>query len=66
MKNVMNYYGVEIDFDVAVMMMDDEIREEVHADLAPCTDQEFFNEYCKRHEEKYGEEFVLDTENPCY
>lgn len=66
MKNVMNCYGVEIDFDVAVMMMDDEIREEVHADLAPCTDQEFFNEYCKRHEVKYGEEFVLDTENPCY
>lgn len=48
-----------IPFQAAVMLMDDEIREEVHADLAPCTDQEFFDEYCKRHLEKYGIEFVI-------
>ena len=48
-----------IPFPAAVMLMDDEIREEVHADLAPCTDQEFFEEYCKRHLEKYGIEFVI-------
>lgn len=66
MGKVMNSYGVEVYYNVAVMMMDDEIREEVHADLAPCTDQEFFTEYCKRHYDKYGEEFALDTENPIY
>ena len=48
-----------IPFPAAVMLMDDEIREEVHADLAPCTDQEFFDEYCKRLLEKYGIEFVI-------
>ena len=47
------------DFDVAVSVMDDEIREAVHSDLAPCGEQEFMDEYCKRHEAKYGELFVV-------
>ena len=52
--------GEMVDFDVAVNIMDDDIREEVHADLAPCTDQEFIDEYVKRHEAKYGETFVIN------
>lgn len=51
--------GEMVNFDVAVNLMDDEIREEVHADLAPCSDQEFIDEYAKRHEEKFGKEFVI-------
>lgn len=66
MEKVVNVYGEEIYFDVAVNLMDDELREEIHADLAPCTDQEFFNEYVKRHEKKFGEEWELAKENPCY
>jgi len=46
-------------FDAAVMLMDDEIREEIHNDLAPCTDLEFLEEYMKRHEEKYGIPFTV-------
>ena len=46
-------------FDEAVELMDDEIREEIHAELAPCTEEEFFAEYCKRHEEKFGEPFTI-------
>ena len=53
------YDGKEIPYEAAVALMDDEIREEVHADIAPCTEQEFFDEYCKRHLEKYGIEFVI-------
>ena len=52
--------GEMVDFDVAVYLMDDEIREAVHADLAPCTDQEFIDEYVKRHEAKYGETFEIN------
>lgn len=48
-----------VDFEVAVNLMDDALREEVHADLAPCTEQEFLDEYVKRHEAKYGEEFKI-------
>ena len=44
-------------FDAAVSLMDDELREQIHADLAPCTNAEFLHEYERRHLEKYGEEF---------
>ena len=52
--------GEMVDFDVAVSLMDDDIREEVHADVAPCTDQEFMDAYAKAHHEKYGEEFKVN------
>ena len=63
---VINPYGIEIDFDTAGALMDDDIREEVHAELAPCTPQAFFDRYCKRHEERYGEPWELAKPNPCY
>lgn len=67
MKNtVKNQYNVEIDFAQSVMYMDDDIREEIHSDLAPCTEQEFFDAYCKAHEEKFGEPWELDKRNPVY
>lgn len=40
-KTVVNEYGVNVDYDLAVSMMDDDLREEIHGDLAPCTDQQF-------------------------
>lgn len=46
-------------FDAAVELMDDELREQVHADLAPCTDEEFLREYERRHLAKFGEEFKI-------
>lgn len=51
--------GRAADFESCVALMDDDIREEIHADLAPCTEQEFINEYCKRHFAKYGIEFEI-------
>lgn len=58
MKTV-NYNGSKIDYEAAVMLMDDDIREKLHEEITPCTDQEFFDAYCKAHEEKYGEEFSV-------
>lgn len=66
MNKVINMNGTAIDFDAAVMMMDDEIREELNAELAPCEDQEFFTAYEKAHAEKYGEEWEMSKENPCW
>lgn len=63
---VMNNYGTEIEWNTAVNLMDDDLREELNADLAPCTEQEFFEAYEKAHAEKYGEEWELAKENPCY
>lgn len=64
---VINMNGTEIDFDVAVAMMDDEIREMLHRELAPCTDQEFFTAYEKAHADKHGDDdWELSKANPCY
>lgn len=43
-----------------VSLMDDDLREQVHAELAPCTDVEFYERYCQLHEEKYGKPFVIN------
>lgn len=67
MKNkVVNAHGVNFDFDVAVSFMDDELREQIHNEIAPCKDQEFFDEYAKRHTKKFGEIWELSKKNPCY
>lgn len=57
-KVMLNDYIV--DFDVAVNMMDAEICEEIHEEIAPCTEQEFVDEYLKRHKAKYGENFMIN------
>ena len=64
MTIVINNYGTEIDFDAAVNLMDDEIRETIHSELVPCTEQEFFSAYEKAHAAKYGEEWEFSKENP--
>ena len=48
MKKV-NLNGCEVDFDTCAILMDDEIREELHMELAPCTEQEFLDAYAERH-----------------
>lgn len=63
---VINMNGTEIWWNEAVDFMDDEIREELHMELAPCTEQEFFTAYEKAHEERFGEEWELSKPNPCY
>lgn len=40
-----------------VSLMDDDLREAVHCDLALCSRDAFLAEYCERHREKYGEDF---------
>lgn len=63
---VKNEWGIEIDFDTAVNLMDEDIRETLNYKMAPCTDQEFFDAYIKAHEEKFGEVWELAKKNPCY
>lgn len=40
----------------AVFYMDDEIREELHAEMIGAS-EDFYNEYCKRHLAVHGEDF---------
>lgn len=46
-------------WEATTAMMDDEIREEIHAKLAPCTKEEFLNAYMETHRETFGEEFTI-------
>lgn len=64
--HVTNEYGQELDYEAAVNLMDDDIREALHMELAPCTDQQFFDAYTKAHAEKYGEEWELAKANPVW
>ena len=59
MANKVLLNGYEVDFDAAVNMMDVEIREELHNELAPCTEQEFMDAYVKAHKVKYNEQFEI-------
>lgn len=59
MANKVLLNGNLVDFDAAVNMMDDEIREELHNKLAPCTDQEFMDAYAEAHEAKFNERFEI-------
>lgn len=66
MKTVINKSGTEINWDAAITLMDDDIREALHDEMAPCTEQEFFTAYEAAHSAKYGEDWELSTDNPCY
>lgn len=58
---VKNQLGEAIDCEAVVELMDTEICEEMHRELAPCSNQKFYDEYCKRHKEKYDEDFAPDV-----
>lgn len=45
------------DFEYAVELMDDEIREALHVSQDWASDQEFYDAYIKAHKKKYNEDF---------
>lgn len=52
-------YGRWVDYHAVAMMMDDEIREELHNEMAPCEPQAFMDAYLVRHEKKFNERFEI-------
>ena len=63
---VVNSWGTEVSFDLAVSHMDDALREELHRELAPCSMQAFFDAYAEAHRERFGEDWIADEENPTW
>ena len=55
---VKNVHGNPVNYSAMVVLMDNELREELHEKLSPCSDQEFFEAYAKAHKEKFGEDFA--------
>lgn len=70
MSNVINKNGTEVDYEFALMLMDEDILDIMAGDWYsapyPTTDQEWFTRYESLHEQKYGEEWELSKANPTY
>lgn len=60
MSVVIDRNGRPVSYEASVNLMDDELRELLHANLAPCSEQEFYDAYLDAHLVKYGEEFRID------
>lgn len=65
-KVMVNPHGQQLDFEAALMNMDDDLREELHMALAPCSEAEFFAAYADAHRERFGEEWELAKDNPVW
>lgn len=59
--NAVNYHGESIDFDAAVNLMDDDIREDL-ALKEWSSAQEFFDAYVEAHFDEFGEDFLISEE----
>lgn len=66
MSKVVNLSGTIIDYEGALQMMDDDLRDYLHMDLFPCSNQEFFTAYEIVHKEKFGEDFELSKVSPVW
>ena len=67
LHTVTNSNGVDVNYETAVSLMDDDIREAIHATGDHDDDtQGFFDAYAAAHLAKYGETWELDKPNPCY
>lgn len=65
-KMVTNKNGKELDFNATVQFMDDEIREKLHNEMAPCSKQEFFTAYEEAHKQTFSEDWFLSEPNPVW
>lgn len=67
-EDIVNSYGVHFSPDQwndIAMLMDDDLREEIHSYADDnMTKQQFFDAYARAYEDKYGEEWELDTPHP--
>ena len=64
---ITNKYGIIIDFDAAVNLMDDDTREAIHATGNYDDDpQGFFDAYAAAHLDKFEQPWELDKPRPVY
>lgn len=61
---VLNKDSFAIEYDAAVELMDDDLREELHRELSPCSEQDFFDAYADAHKKRFGEEWEPAKGNP--
>ena len=59
MVTIKDWNGRIQDYEFCEAMMDVFIRENIHFEFPNLTPQEFYDEYCQRHYEEYGENFEV-------
>lgn len=66
MKPIVTAYARIYDFDYICTFMDADIKAAMDkmGDGEYESNQEFYEDYCARHHEKFGEEFVFNTADP--
>lgn len=64
--DVYSDYDKKVDFNAAQVLMDAEVVDELHSENWFETNQEFFDAYCEKHLEKYGEVFEPNKRNPVW
>lgn len=60
MTTITTIDGQQVDFDAAVILMEDEIRERLHSEMAPCGEQEFYDAYAAEDRARFGSDFVVN------
>ncbi len=60
MTKFVEFNGQKIAYSAIEVLMDDDIREELHREMVPCTEEEFLAAYVVAHKEKFGEDFVVN------
>jgi hypothetical protein len=63
---IRNEWGREIDYEAAVALMDDDIREQMASEGEWPEGESFFNEYARRHLARFGQEFEPAKRNPVW
>jgi len=51
--------GRTVTMAAAAALMNDDLREQLHSEMAPCVPQDFVDAYAEAHREKFGEEFTV-------
>ena len=54
-----NFEGKKYNYEIIEEYMNDEIRERLHSELAPCSYQEFFEKYIEEDAE-FMEQYAMD------
>ena len=52
--------GNPVPWSAAVGLMDYELREQLHFELAPCDEQTFYDAYVIKHMGKFNEKFIVN------
>lgn len=63
---IVNPHGVELEIEAALGMMDDNLREELHMLLSPCSEALFYAAYAAAHRNLFGEEWELAKQGPVW